>query len=352
MSDFPDNFDVVIVGGGPGGSAAAISCAEAGLRVAIIEREAFPRHRPGETLHPGIEPLLQKLGVLEEVLAAGFIRHSGHWIEWGATRKFEAFGSDENGEWLGFQAYRAVFDTILLEHARKLGVTIFQPCQAISPLVSEGSVIGIKTSDREIFCNVVIDAAGGSHWLARQLNLPLINFSSQILVRYGYANGQLREPSPIIKGNSFGWNWFAQVQPDIVQWTNLSFSNWEKDEYWMPEEIRYLSQSGTTRGADMTWRMVNECAGVGYFLIGDAACVLDPASSHGVLRSLMSGMMAAYLIVKFTKAERPDNADMMNVYRDWMSNWFQIDVARLEDFYQSLGAINLLKQNNQVSLTN
>ncbi len=67
-------YDVIILGGGPAGSATAIICAQHGLQVALLERDKFPRNRPGETLHPGVEPLLGQLGVLEEILNADFIR--------------------------------------------------------------------------------------------------------------------------------------------------------------------------------------------------------------------------------------------------------------------------------------
>ena len=45
---------VIVLGGGPAGTATAIRCVQSGLRVALVERESFPRHRPGETQHPGI----------------------------------------------------------------------------------------------------------------------------------------------------------------------------------------------------------------------------------------------------------------------------------------------------------
>jgi flavin-dependent dehydrogenase len=51
------------------------------------------------------------------------------------------------------------------------------------------------------------------------------------------------------------------------------------------------------RGADVTWRIISPAAGPGFFLVGDAVAVLDPASSHGVLKALMTGMMAAHLIL-------------------------------------------------------
>ena len=65
-------FDVVVVGGGPAGSSAAISCAEAGLRVALLERERFPRDLPGETLPPGVEPYCIDWACWNRCLRQGF----------------------------------------------------------------------------------------------------------------------------------------------------------------------------------------------------------------------------------------------------------------------------------------
>lgn len=104
------NPDVLIIGSGPAGSAAAIACAQRGLQVVLIERELFPRSHPGETLHPGVEPLLKQLGAIEPVLAAGFLRHTGNWVQWEAQKHFVPFGEDDSGAWLGFQAWRADFD--------------------------------------------------------------------------------------------------------------------------------------------------------------------------------------------------------------------------------------------------
>jgi 2-polyprenyl-6-methoxyphenol hydroxylase-like FAD-dependent oxidoreductase len=96
--------DVAIVGGGPAGSAAALWLARQGLRVVVIERERFPRHQPGETLPPGVEPIFAQLGVTNAIEAAGFIRHRGTWVTWSGPRRFDALGGDRDGPWLGFQA--------------------------------------------------------------------------------------------------------------------------------------------------------------------------------------------------------------------------------------------------------
>lgn len=63
-------WDVIVVGGGPGGAAAARLLAQAGHGVLLLDRARFPRAKPcGDCLSAGATPLLERLGVLDEVLA-------------------------------------------------------------------------------------------------------------------------------------------------------------------------------------------------------------------------------------------------------------------------------------------
>src|SRR5215211_3104392 len=117
--DSPPDVDVAIVGGGPAGSASAIWCARQGLRVVLLEREVFPRHRPGETLPPGVEPIFAQLGVA----GARFTRHLGTWVTWSGPRRFDPFGLDSGGPWYGFQAPREQLDRILLDRSEAPSVT-------------------------------------------------------------------------------------------------------------------------------------------------------------------------------------------------------------------------------------
>jgi FAD-dependent halogenase len=71
--------DVIIIGGGPGGSAAATMLARKGVSTLLLERERFPRDHIGESLLPASIPVLQELGVLPSVQEAGFLP------KWGAT---------------------------------------------------------------------------------------------------------------------------------------------------------------------------------------------------------------------------------------------------------------------------
>ena len=56
--------DVVVIGGGPAGSAAATMLARKGWQVTVFERETFPREHVGESLLPASIPILEELGAL------------------------------------------------------------------------------------------------------------------------------------------------------------------------------------------------------------------------------------------------------------------------------------------------
>ncbi len=330
-------LDVLVLGAGPAGCAAAILCAQRGLRVALLERELFPRDRPGETLHPGVEPLLRQLGLGDALESAGFLRHPGVWVRWDSDLRFEPFGADEGGPWLGFQAWRADFDSLLLEHVRSLGVSIRQPCRAVAPMLDGARVTGVRASRETLAARFVIDAAGAGHWLARKLSLDIRRRSPRLTARYGYARGECpaRDDAPALVADEAGWTWTARVRPRLYGWARLTWRDARGLDTSPPEELSGLAARGPVRAADVTWRMVGEPAGPGYFLAGDAAALLDPTASHGVLKGLMSGMMAAHLCARVIK-EGASEQQASCEYRSWLAGWFEADIARLTELYARL----------------
>jgi flavin-dependent dehydrogenase len=329
--------DVLIIGGGPAGTAAAIQCRIYGLSCALIERVAFPRECPGETLHPGIEPLLKRLGISDKLLAANFLRHEGVWVEWGSEPRFVPYGQDVEGAWCGFQAWRADFDNLLLEQARLLGATVLQPCKALNVLCDDGRVIGALTSLGERHARFVIDGGGSKHWLASRLHSQIIKYSPSLVARYGYMEGicERRDHAPAIRANGNGWTWTARIRPRLYQWIRLMWSKDSASEDLIPDEFDGLSPRGPTKGANVTWRAVTKPAGLGYFIIGDAAAVLDPLASHGVLKSIMSGMMAAYMIASVLNHKQHERK-VAEEYSRWLYNWFSSDVTKLRELYAAL----------------
>jgi hypothetical protein len=142
------SVDVLVVGGGPAGSAAAIVARELGLSVRLLERQPFPRHRPGETLHPGVGSVLARLGVAERVDAASGLRHEAQRVAWGRGPELVPFGSDAGGRWRGYQVAREDLDAILLDRARELGAEVVQPAAAAEPLIEDGRVAGAVPGGR------------------------------------------------------------------------------------------------------------------------------------------------------------------------------------------------------------
>jgi flavin-dependent dehydrogenase len=327
--------DVVVVGGGPAGAAAAIWAALGGLRVNLFERSAFPRHRPGETLHPGVGSILGQLGVENQVAAASEIRHPGHGVIWGGIHRFVRFGADEHGEWRGYQILRERFDSILVARAVELGVEVSQPCAVTGVIMEDGRAIGVAASGI-VRAPFVIDASGGRSWLSRQIGEAIQTASPPLRAYYGYCEGGPAEPRelPLLAAEDDGWTWIAEVGERKFHWTRMSFTNAEYARR-PPPGLEALRQTTPIRGADVTWRRVTRAANRGYFVVGDAAVVLDPSASHGVLRALMSGMKAAHAVRQIL-ARRVDEDFAIREYCDWIARWYQDDLDRMAGFYRYL----------------
>jgi flavin-dependent dehydrogenase len=335
MAGRDDGVDVVVVGTGPAGAAAAIACARSGLRVALLERSGLPRERPGETLHPGVEAPLRELGVLERVLAAGLPRHPGVWVTWDGPPRLAAYGADEGGPWQGFQALRAPFDALLVARAQEHGAVLHERCRALEPIVCDGRVAGVQTSAGELRARYVVDAAGAGHWLARRLGLEVERRSPPLIARYGYVTGRCaaRDEAPAIVADADGWTWTARVGDGVYCWTRLALSG-SRGAAAAPAQLDGLTARGRTRSADVGWRALRRAAGPGWVAAGDAAVVLDPASSHGVLRGLLSGLHAARLVRAVLAGG--DEQRLSASYSTFSATWFDHDVGALTDLYRRL----------------
>ncbi|HEX3059879.1 MAG TPA: FAD-dependent oxidoreductase, partial [Usitatibacter sp.] len=72
--------DVVVIGGGPGGSTTATLLAERGHKVVLLEKDAHPRFHIGESLLPANVPLFDKLGVGDEMRRIGMEKHGATFV--------------------------------------------------------------------------------------------------------------------------------------------------------------------------------------------------------------------------------------------------------------------------------
>jgi hypothetical protein len=180
----------------------------------------------------------------------------------------------------------------------------------------------------------------GRHWLARRLTSTIEGHSPCLIARYGYVDGVCpgRDEAPALVADPDGWTWTARVRPRRYAWTRLSLRELGGEKHLLPpEELRGdgLRQWGKVRGADVSWRVAVPAAGPGYFLVGDAAAVLDPASSHGVLKAIMSGMMTAHLVAQIVYYDANESV-VAQGYTNWNRRWFAHDVAGLRELYGRL----------------
>jgi flavin-dependent dehydrogenase len=334
--------DVLIVGGGPAGCAAAITAQKAGLDVLLLEGRATPVRVPGETLHPGIEPIFAQLGLREHISKAQFHRHQGIWVKWNGPRVFQPYGHDANGPWLGFQADRAKFGALLLERARSTGVRVLQSHRAIRILRKRERVIGVQTRDGELRARWVIDAGGGRHWLANQLGLKVERYSPPLVARFGWHKAiEVAPNDPSLSACCDGWDWEAPINSDRMAWCKLRILPHAKPSQDTSSKKSAVQGLAVNPACDVTWRRVPKCAGAGYFMLGDAAAVLDPASSHGVLRAMMSGIQAAHAIVQIFRGF-PETLAIRD-FNAWLTAWFNHDVRVLKTLYRKHpNAVSLL----------
>ncbi len=344
--------DVLVAGGGPGGTAAAITCAEMGLRVRILDSHPGPVDKPGETLHPGVETVLAQLGVADRLPAVTGSRHAGIRVRWGDLDRFDAYGQDGSGPWLGYQVSRAGFDAMLLDRARELGVQVFQPCIVRGSFRTEARAVQVETTLGTMTARTVVNASGRSNRISASPGSDRQRYSPALVARYGYAAGSLPDldQSPILSGDRAGWLWQAMVRPGLYQWTRVSMDGTRFAQQWRPDEFRGLVPVGEPKGADVTWRMARNPAEPGRFSVGDAAAVLDPTSANGVLRALLSGIMAGKLIGGIHAGVVPEE-EAVRIYSDWLAHWFFSAADAMKDFYRALGVAGFSDGSDAPALT-
>jgi menaquinone-9 beta-reductase len=177
----PVQADVVVVGAGPAGSAAAILLAERGFTVTLLDKAAFPRPKIcGEYLSPEAARVLDRLGVLKAVDMAGAQPLSGMRITAPDGTVLEGT-YPISGRWRGYRDHalairREVFDRILLERARSLPVEVRERHRVTGLIVDGGAVVGVKAEDaegtpRQIRSRLVVAADGRASVVAHSLGL-------------------------------------------------------------------------------------------------------------------------------------------------------------------------------------
>jgi FAD-dependent halogenase len=330
-SPTPENTpDVVVIGGGPGGSTTATMLARRGARVLLLERERFPRDHIGESLLPASMPVLEELGVLPAVRQAGFLPKWGATMLWGRNPEpWSWYFRETNRRYPhAYQVWRPRFDELLLDNSRSHGVDGREGCRVLEVLFDRDRACGVRYRDeagREatVHCGFVVDASGQAGLLARQLGLRRWDEFFQNLAVYGYFSGgtRLDHPDPtniFIESYTQGWLWsiplhtgWASVGAVVDSRAGQEGIQRLGPQGFLLEQIAQaphtsamLKHAQLVSGPQVVkdWSYVcRPMVGEGYILVGDAACFVDPLFSSGVHLALMSGVLAAAYVTSALK---------------------------------------------------
>ena len=147
------SHDVIIIGAGPAGSAAAAILAEQGRRVLVLEREKFPRYHIGESLIPFTYHPLERLGMIERLKESAFVKkYSVQFIspDGQASQPFYFFNRyDRDTVAQTWQVMRAEFDQMLMENARDKGAEVIEEIR-VKELIWEGEkVVGVRAVSKD-----------------------------------------------------------------------------------------------------------------------------------------------------------------------------------------------------------
>lgn len=328
--------DLVVIGGGPAGSALATVAAEAGLRVILLERRSFPRPRIGESLTPKVTPLLSILGTRTVIEGAGFVRMAATTVDHGAGRETHPF--DPEGRKLGFQADRARFDQLLLERAKEVGVRVQEGQKVVGLLGDASRVTGVEWASPNaagrIEAQVVADASGGAAVVARALGLRERGRARTVaLAGYFGDSDRPRDFDPadtLFEMIDEGWIWSVlhadgrrnvtvgldaeRVRGRSSHYQGLYFELIGRSRLVAPL-LRGARLLGPLTTHDATWRRARRYAGAGWLLAGDAASVIDPLTSQGVYKALQSGIVGAAVVQTVLRRPR-DAALAVQYYQD------------------------------------
>lgn len=320
-------YDVIVIGGGPGGASAATILAQQGFRTLLLEKDRFPRFQIGESLLPYNNDLFRRLG-LEHLLTdrAYFPKYGAHFVtgdgEVGHIFRFDRTLPKKYGR--SIQVERATFDNAMLRRAEEVGAEVrenwtVKACDLSDP--SRAVVIARDPDgqDVEIAARFVVDASGHRGLIGDQQKGRI---EAEDLKKIAFF-AHYRNVAPSATGRNAGntvivilknaWVWMIPISEELTSVGMVV----DRDEYQRcgltPEalldrtlrnapyvEQRMREAEATTKvmaRKDFSFRM-KDLAGPNFALVGDAAGFIDPIFSTGVFMAMKSGEMAADAIAQ------------------------------------------------------
>lgn len=313
-------YDVIVIGGGPGGAAAATLVAQRGHKTLLLERLAEPKFKIGESLMPATWWTLDRMGMIQKLKESHFPRKYSVQFYGKSGRASAPFYFQETNPHessVTWQVLRSEFDELLLDNARERGAEVRRGVSVKDVLFEGERAVGVQLDDgSQISCKVVVDATGRSAFLGKKLGLMRPDPELRKASVFTHFEGALRDPG-IDEGatlvlhtdDASGWFWYIPLPNDrvsvgVVGSIDQLIAGRQGDpQALFDEEVaRCAEVQRRIAGArqvmpvqvlrDFSYRS-SRIAGEGWVLVGDAFGFLDPIYSSGVFLALKSGELAA-----------------------------------------------------------
>ncbi len=358
-----DAYDVVVVGAGPAGCAAAAVAAREGLSTLLVERDEAPRFKIGESLMPETYDALVRMGALEKLKESNFVeKHSVQFYARNGRASAPFYFKDEVPEERArtWQVRRADFDQMLFECARERGAECLRGL-SVHDVVRDGAqVTGVCLRDKEgceaeVSLKVFIDGSGQSTVLGRHFDLGKKDYDLRHASIFTWFKGAWRDEGvdegatlilqTVPEGDS--WFWYIPLPDDVVSIGVVGPAAAMKRSGKLPHEVffeetrrcpeirRRLEGAVQCRPVDMVRDFsyqFERMAGDGWVLVGDAFSFIDPVYSSGVFLALHAGVMAADTAV-LAIAEGDLSGERIGSFRGRLERGISAVLGLVRSFY-------------------
>ena len=329
----PATCDVIVIGGGPAGSAVATLLARQGRDVVLVEKSRHPRFHIGESLLPASGPLLERLGVRDQVdriaMPKWGVEFSSHAHQQHSFLEFaDAWDKSLPSAW---QVRRSEFDELLFRHAAASGARTVEDCQ-VDRVDFDDDTVRVQARDaagqqRRWQARYVVDATGRDTLLARQFGALRKNTAHNSAALYGHYRGATRLPGKR-EGNislfwfEHGWFWFipladgstsvgAVCWPQYLKSRQSPLPEFFADTIALVPDLAQrlccaeLIDARVHATGNYSYSSTQAC-GERFLLLGDAYAFIDPVFSSGVHLALASAFEGAELVA--LSLDRPQQA--------------------------------------------
>jgi flavin-dependent dehydrogenase len=324
MNDRENDWDALVIGAGPAGSAAGTVLAEYGHRVLVLEREKFPRYHIGESLLPFTFHPLQRLGLVDQMRQSAFVKkYSVQFVSPNgkASEPFYFFNRyDPDTVAQTWQVLRSEFDLMVMQHARGKGAVVLEQVAVKELLKESDRVVGVRAqgpdgNSVEYRARITLDCSGKESFCAVRNNWRVRDpFLNKVAV-WTYYQGAKRDPgldegaTTVAYVPEKGWFWYIPQHRDMVSVGVVAegkyltregikapeaiFKREIEQNLWIKDHLTEGQQVGPYYITSEYTHHARYCGTEGLLLAGDAFCFLDPVFSSGLMFAMKSGVLAA-----------------------------------------------------------